>query len=163
MGRKAKASTPDSPSSSTNGPFQERRHPYNVTGMNTSDHFPGFFTKPTFRISSEQAVLKGSARRALAAFDHGYRFSCWFFPPAALPAERADRPASCAPSAFDASRDGDRLSAAELDRLLERNLLPRLGDESPAPRPRAGFSPEAVELGALLVIVGALLAKLFFG
>lgn len=129
--------------------------------MNTSDCSPDFFAKPTFQASVQQPVLKGSARRALAAFETGYRFSCSFFPIVSVTDDPSSslRPASAKGTAVR----GEGLNASELDHLLERNLLPRFDEETPAPRRTGGFSPEALELGVLLVIVGAVLAKLFIG
>lgn len=123
--------------------------------MNSNPTTPTFFNKPTFPHSKTVSILNGSARRALAVFDTGYRFSASFRPNPHL--------------GFSGSRppmnpgERDSLSADELDRLLERNLLPRFDDSRPAsPASReAGFRPELIELSALLVIVGVVLAKLF--
>src|SRR4051812_12492665 len=110
---------------STNGPFQEIIRPGKMGGMNTSDHSSFFFAKPSFHASPRQEVLPVSARRALAAFDQGYRFSASFFPSVATHLSYFNQEAPRFQPAPKTSSPAEGLSAVELDRLLERNLLPR--------------------------------------
>mgnify|MGYP001549800584 FL=1 len=134
-------------------------------GMSSPPAAPVFFTKPSFRNSKSSTVLPGSARRALAAFDTGYRFSCTFFPGVpSISRSRAHLGFSGSRPATGGKDRDDGLTADELEHLLERNLLPRFDDERAAVSTRKkGFSPELIELSALLVIVGVVLAKIFVG
>lgn len=110
--------------------------------MNVSHHPQGFFAKPAFHGSAHRDGLTLSARRALAAF-------------------KSVQPFSFSSENHREKNPGAPLNSDEIERLLERNLLPRFHDEAPPENRRSERGLEAIELIAIAVIIGAVLVKMW--